>query len=353
MYIYLKQIFIKSPQNIAALILRYLNIWYLVGLPLFFSIEDKILNTLFLVGVGGLSFLIIGMIFPLMRKRLIQYYCIPLLILLIMAVIAIILMAYREFNYYIFLLFAFTLGFCTANCEIRCIFLSIINEEVDKKAKNLQIYNMLKVTGIGIGFFSGAMLSGKNNEILVSLIFTILLLIVLCCLTVIELKKICKPNSAQIKNIGFSHFSIRKNIYILLFVLDVSLFTFWYVYLPKQMLSNGFQGLDISLFLALQSIFHAGFQNMWRKIILRIGAMKSYWLSFILHIAIVIFIGNSKFGFLESLSLFALMGIMNSGTFLSSSLLYYHNNSKALGDNYIHLGASHLGKYIGVAICSM
>ncbi|MBW4625343.1 MAG: hypothetical protein KME49_07540 [Brasilonema octagenarum HA4186-MV1] len=353
MYLYLKQIFFKSPQNITALILRYLNIWYLVGVPLFFSVEHKIINTLPLVGIGGLSFLIIGMLFPLMRKVLIQYYYYFSLLLLIVAVIALIFMAYREFNYYIFSSFAFILGFSTASCEIKCVFLSIINEGVDKKAENLQIYNMLKVAGIGIGFFSGAMLSGRNNEICVSLIFTILLLVILCLLTVIELQKFYKPSSEKIHNIGFSHFSIRKNICLVLFVLDVSLFTFWYIYLPKHMISNGFQGIDISLFLAIQSISHAGSQNMWRKVILQVGAMKGYWLSFVLHIAIVIFIGNSKFGYLESLSLFTLMGMLNSGTFLASSLLYYHNNNKALGDNYIHLGASHLGKYVGAVICSM
>ncbi len=338
------------PQNISALILRYLNILYLVGIPLFFSTQNNLTSTLFLVGAGGISFLLLGLFLPALGNLLIKYYFITAFCVLVIYTIGLILVTNGIIIFSIFTIGAFVLGFSTANCEIRCVYNSVYNKEYSDKAKFLQVYNMLKVMGIALGFSSAALLSGGVTSIYISITLTALMLLVLSLSIITEIFKKINISTNVILNIGFSSFTPIKGIYIFLFVMDVSVFTFWYIFLPEKLISKGFKGVEILVYLVIQSLFHASFQIVWRKLILKIGAMFSYWISFISHLAIITWIGYTEFGFYEGLLLFSIMGILNSGTFLASSLLFYKNKITNLGDNYLHLGASHTGKFIGASI---
>jgi len=346
----LLRLFAKSPQNISILILRYLNVWVLVGIPLLFSKNKTIIDTLPFIGFGGLSFLMIGLISYRLRSFFITYYYLSGITLIAFFISLIFL--YSN-NFYYLGSGAFLLGFTIANYEVKSMYAAISSEVEKEMIKNLGTYNMFKVMGIALGFFWGALLSGNKAFYYSSFLFTGFALSILLASIIIAAKKEMTVTSNKISDIGISNISWKKLSYALLFILDVMLFTFWYVYLPQKMIAQGFIGIEISIFLSLQAFSHAICQSLWGKLIIKFGALKSYCVSFLLHIFIVLAIGNIMFNFLIGCILFIIMGTFNSGTFLASSRLFYGNKSKSLSDNYLHLGSSHLGKTLGTLLCQL
>lgn len=248
-------------------------------------------------------------------------------------------------NTYLFIITALTIGYATANCEIKCLYMAVNRGNINKKSKNLKTFNSLKVFGIAAGFFFAALLYDKGISTHISLIITILILIL-----ILSLKESFneKQSNLDIKNFSYSDISFNKIIAIIFFILDVSLFSFWYIFLPSKMIEANFNSFDIAIFLTAQAIFHAGFQFFWANVVRKIGSITSFLVSYGLHLVIIFVISSFVDSFIIGIILFSLMGLVNSGTFLASSLLFYKKDKNYIGDNYIHLMASNFGKFFGV-----
>lgn len=322
-----------------------------MGLPLFFHVENNYSLILPLVGVGGVSFLLAGLTSVRLRLFFIRHYYIPSIILVLIGCMLYLFWGMGEFflwlNY-----FAFFLGFSTANTEAKCLFNSVLDNHLGRMASNLQLYNTLKVSGICFGFVVAALLSGGALSSGIALYITsviLLILLVVAFYTYVQEKS--SNIIISVDRVGiFRDFFSKRSFRLLLFVLDVGLFTYWYIYIPEKMVDIGFIGWQISVFLAVQALLHISMQSVWRSLIISYGATKCFWLSFIFHALIVFFIGHIEFSFIQGVAFFAVMGCVNSGTFLASSLIYYNEGKRSLNNNYFHLIASHVGKLVGVSI---
>jgi len=308
-------------------------------------------NKLYSIGLGGVVVVLCGIAYPEIRGYLIRMYHLPVILLLL----CILLFSYSWVNNniseWLSLTTFFMLGVSTACCEIKGINIAVGGRSYSKKIKGLQLYNMLKVGGIGLGFISGSLLASDRSFFIFSTTLTSLCTLLLIYLTFsVTIGEWSNTKKQQNINVGYSPWNSTKLISIILIILDVSFFTFWYIYLPSELIIKGFGGTDIAVFLALQSLAHILGQVLWRHIVVRIGSYLGFGISFILHLFVVVLLSVLAFDFTLGATLFIIMGLVNSGTFLSSSLLLYKQNKNNIGDNYLHLLASYFGKFIGAAI---
>ncbi len=341
----------KHPHNIIVLILRYINIWLLISAPLMFPSNIHIVNGLSLVGFSAVTFLVLAICSQRLRERL--RGGLSIFLLLFIAMVLVTTIAYFTVLpwYVVFYGFAISLGLTTAWCEVMCLFLSNDATGHENRLNQLKNYNTLKVFGIALGFFFGALMAGTATDKVISGVFTSLVFAMLIYYTRIWFRSDLNLLSHYHPDDMISLVTWKTLSMLTLFVFDLMVFTFWYIYLPYVLIGKGFSAEQVAIFLSFQAFIHAISQQVWKYVVLKLAALAVFSTSLLLHVLMVVVIANSDLQFFGMLWFFGIMGLVNSGIFLSSSVLYYGSfKPSKIEHNLMHMGASHFGKFAGVIL---
>ena len=253
--------------------------------------------------------------------------------------------------------FAIAMGVAASSIEISSLSLATKNND-DKVIlrSSLVLMNILKVMGIAFGFLIGCLVSSGETARQIGY-YSIAIIATLCILLSIKMTPI---SSTPERFNGLSLFAppqTRKmSIFlfsIALFALDLAVFGFWFTALPTSLKEDGWELEIIGALLAVEAISHAASQKTWHRLAGRFGDLKIYFSSLALHISMLTFMMAADFKSIGPIFLaFVLLGISNSGTFVTSSA-YYYTRDFNLGKFQliaVHQVASSFGKLLGPLI---
>ncbi|WP_222435693.1 MFS transporter [Fluviispira vulneris] len=340
----------KNNFYIVSLIFRVYYIIFSISYPLFAIANNLPLVVLNLYSITSL----VSLFFLICSYRLyhfsIQY------IKYIAIIISIINLLFYVFNFYhsipFCFVFAIIMGLSSSSIEVASLSYATNTSDKSTLKNQLMMLNFLKILGISLGFFIGCLVtsSHKSKEIsniaIYFMAFTSILLSFFIDTAKRNEEKVRFSLMQFFKNKNFKHL----NLCIVLFILDLTVFSFWYTTIPPALKSNGFDVSIIGIFLAIEAFCHAFSQKLWLKFSYYIGEKVTFFTSLFSHIfiLIVILLSNSR-SVMEILILFILLGISNSGTYINSAALFYSRNYDINKFQLIslHLIASSVGKFLG------
>ncbi|MGP4074147.1 hypothetical protein ACTWQB_16715 [Piscibacillus sp. B03] len=344
------------------LVIRFLNIFFLVSVPLLYISQPKYLSALPLVGFAGIAIVLFLLFSDRVTFILMQMVWILNIITSIGFILTFTGIVESLLSFRILALFT---GFSLVSTEVYNLKLATNSPEINELRKKLGNFNFLRVFGIALGFMLSGLIAGgtfARTSALVILIISNVILIVLSFLWVesknkldnFAIKDLRLFNKDTLKLFHIGRYPFVTKVGIVFIILDLTIFTFWYAYIPFKLEIN----LDltselIGLMLTIQAIVHAFGQLLWQKIIMYLGNIKSFLLSISLHVLIILVI-TSPFEYNISILivLFIIMGTVNSGTYLASTSLFY--NGQFPNSHFLRIGVhqlcSNTGKWLGTLL---
>jgi predicted MFS family arabinose efflux permease len=272
----------------------------------------------------------------------------------------------------VYMVFAVLMGFSVAGTEAASMMVAVEKPTRSVLVKRLSLFNALRVVGMALGFLLGCLIAGERDALRVAAS-----MLSLAALAQVLLSGVAWSRFRQ-RELVTSTFeeppgSLRGSIIppisppkppriarglgsLGLFVADLIVFSFWYSFIPHSLKASGEGEVHIGLYLAIQAMSHAVGQYFWKIVLMRLGELPSFFISLAGHIAMVCLIVRAGgASFTVYIAMFVLMGLLNSGTYLASTVWYYaagypRSRHTQVG---LHQTASSLGKWLGASLAIM
>lgn len=251
-------------------------------------------------------------------------------------------------------MFAVAMGVAASSIEFSSLSLATKDNRDKQLLKNsLVLMNILKVTGIAFGFLIGCLVSsgGAARQVGYCAVAIIALMCIFLSFGMAPISLVTEQFQEVSADVLRRHQGVAIFLFsVSLFVLDLTVFGFWFTALPTSLKDRGW-GLEIiGVLLAAEAVVHALSQKAWHRLSTRVGDLVTYILSFTLHLAMLAFMLTVAVqGVVLIFLAFVLLGVSNSGTYITSSAFYY-TRSWGLSRFQliaIHQMASSVGKLLG------
>lgn len=356
--------------NLLVCLLRFGNIFFLTCVPLLSKESPSLLRTTPYVGFSGLIIVILSLISVTLQQFIVRsiLYVVVLCGLMLGSLFGG-FGSYIPFQYPFFFAFSILLGTSLIGTEILGLRLAITSTDRDVLRTNLALFNSLKVSGYAFGFLLGCLVVGSDLSVSIahfSIIFISLSTVLFGLLGILRFRNrpICDDISPATYELtdkrevveALDHSRWPAIIYFGFIVADVTVFSFWYVYIPYRLHTvNGIPSATVGTWLTVQAFVHACFQYPWRSLLKYTGEVAGYTISLALHILIVIVITHlvpMDYGMMTIL--FALMGMVNAGSYISAGTLFHStiNSSSKFRRVSIHQIGSNIGKFYGTVVAN-
>jgi hypothetical protein len=359
--------------NLLVSLLRFGNIFFLTCVPLLSKDSPALLRTTPYVGFSGVIIVILSL-FSIKFQHIIVRFILYIVILcgLMLGVLFGGLGSYLLLQYPFFFAFSVLLGTSLVGTEILGLRLAITSTERGTLRTNLALFNSLKVSGYAFGFLLGCLVVGSDLSVSVAHLFIILISLATIAFALLGIlrfrnRPICddivERSPATIESLNqrdaageVRRFRWSTIIYFGFIVADVTVFSFWYVYIPYRLHTvNGVPSATVGAWLTAQAFIHALFQYPWRLLLKYTGEVAGYLVSLAMHILIVAVITHlvpTNYGLMTIL--FVVMGMVNAGSYISAGTLFHStiNSSLKFRSVNIHQIGSSIGKYYGTVIAN-